>query len=48
MVRNRQSQDPQPRWSSRMHISEDWVATIVGLILVALAFAGVITKAMVP
>jgi hypothetical protein len=29
-------------------ISEDWAATVVGLILIGLAIAGVITKAMVP
>ncbi len=29
-------------------ISEDWLATIVGLAVVALVLAGVITKAIVP
>ena len=29
-------------------ISEDWAATIIGLILLGLALAGVITKAIVP
>jgi hypothetical protein len=29
-------------------ISEDWAATIIGLMLLGLALAGLITKAMVP
>lgn len=29
-------------------ISEDWAATIVGLVLLGLALAGVITRAMIP
>jgi hypothetical protein len=31
-----------------IRISEDWAATILGLVLLGLAIAGVITKAMVP
>jgi hypothetical protein len=33
-----------PRWT----VNEDWAATIVGLVLLALVLAGVITKGMVP
>jgi hypothetical protein len=29
-------------------VSEDWAATILGLVLLFLALAGVITKGMVP
>lgn len=29
-------------------ISEDWVATLVGLILIALVLAGVLTDALIP
>ena len=29
-------------------INEDWAATIVGLVLVLLVLAGVITKGMIP
>ncbi|GAA1833695.1 hypothetical protein GCM10009682_60130 [Luedemannella flava] len=28
----------------RLHISEDWAATVVGLLLIALILTGVITK----
>ena len=30
--------------SSRVHISEDWAATVVGLVLIVLIITGVITK----
>lgn len=32
----------------RAGINEDWAATIVGLILLILVLAGVITKGMIP
>jgi hypothetical protein len=32
----------------RTGINEDWAATVVGLVLVILVLAGVITKGMVP
>lgn len=34
--------------ANRRAISEDWAATIVGLILVALVLAGVITDGLIP
>lgn len=34
--------------AGRRLISEDWVATILGLVLLALVLAGVIGKGMVP
>ncbi len=33
---------------SRRAINEDWAATIVGLVLLILVLAGVITKGMIP
>jgi hypothetical protein len=36
------------RGSSRPSLNEDWAATIVGLVLLILVLAGVITKGMVP
>jgi hypothetical protein len=33
---------------SRRAINEDWLATIVGLVLIALVLAGVIGKGLVP
>jgi len=36
---------PSPR---RLPIGEDWLATIVGLVLVSLVLLGILTKAMVP
>jgi hypothetical protein len=38
--------DEQPH--SGMRINEDWAATIVGLVLIALVLVGVIVKGMVP
>ncbi len=38
-------EDPAP---SRPSFNEDWAATIVGLVLLVLVLAGVITKGMVP
>lgn len=32
----------------RFHLTEDWWATIVGLVIVALAAAGVVTEGWVP
>jgi hypothetical protein len=32
----------------RRSISEDWAATVLGLVLLGLALIGVITKALVP
>lgn len=40
--------DPAVEDDRRSAISEDWAATIVGLLLLVLVLAGVITKAMVP
>jgi hypothetical protein len=39
---------PTPVEPARRKISEDWIATVVGLVLMLLAIAGVITKAMIP
>lgn len=33
---------------SRAALSEDWAATIVGLLLLGLILAGVVTKGLVP
>ena len=38
----------QDRAPSRPNFNEDWAATIVGLVLLVLVLAGVITKGMVP
>jgi hypothetical protein len=38
----------QERGPSRPSFNEDWAATIVGLVLLLLVLAGVITKGMVP
>ncbi len=38
----------QERDPSRPSFNEDWAATIVGLVLLLLVLAGVITKGMVP
>ena len=34
--------------ANRRAISEDWTATLVGLVLVALVLAGVITDGLIP
>lgn len=34
--------------ATRRAISEDWVATLVGLVLLALVLAGVLTDAIIP
>lgn len=34
--------------ANRRAISEDWLATLVGLVLVALVLAGVITDGLIP
>ena len=39
---------PSPQSARRLPIGEDWLATIVGLALVALVLLGVVTKAMIP
>ncbi len=36
--------EPAPRW----RVNEDWAATVVGLVLLLLVLAGVITKGMIP
>jgi len=36
------------RRTPRTGINEDWAATIVGLVLLILVLAGVITKGMIP
>ena len=33
---------------ARWRVNEDWAATVVGLVLLLLVLAGVITKGMVP
>ena len=40
--------EPTVEQARRRLVTEDWLATIVGLTLIALVFAGVITKGMVP
>lgn len=37
-----------PAATRRGAISEDWLATITGLVLLALVLAGVLTRAMIP
>ncbi len=39
---------PSVEESVRTWLSEDWLATIVGLVLLGLIIAGVITRGMVP
>ena len=39
---------PEPQVAARRLVTEDWAATIVGLVLLGLALAGVITKGMIP
>jgi hypothetical protein len=39
---------PPIETASRRSINEDWLATIVGLVLLALVLAGVIVKGFVP
>jgi hypothetical protein len=39
---------PPIQTASRRSINEDWLATIVGLVLVALVLAGIIGKGLVP
>ena len=39
---------PATRPQGSFRINEDWAATAVGLILVALVLAGVIAKGMIP
>lgn len=34
--------------TSRLHINEDWAATILGLVLVVLVLAGAIPTGLVP
>jgi hypothetical protein len=43
-----QPAEPATPVSSGPFISEDWLATIIGLGLLVLVLAGVITKGMVP
>jgi hypothetical protein len=45
---DRPDSDPGVEKARRRAISEDWAATIVGLVLLILVLAGVITRAMVP
>jgi hypothetical protein len=43
------TQDDRPSAAEpRSRFTEDWAATILGLVLMVLAMAGVITKAWVP
>ena len=39
---------PPIETASRRSINEDWLATIVGLVLIALVLAGVIGKGLIP
>ncbi len=39
---------PEPPAAVRRLITEDWAATVLGLVLLGLVLVGVITKAMVP
>ena len=39
---------PGPPAPRGFRLSEDWLATITGLVILALVLAGVITKAMIP
>ncbi len=39
---------PTIETASRRSIIEDWLATIVGLVLIALVLAGVIGKGLIP
>ena len=41
-------QDDPAAAAPRPQFTEDWAATILGLILIGLAMLGVITRAMVP
>ncbi|GIG19658.1 hypothetical protein Cch01nite_03820 [Cellulomonas chitinilytica] len=36
------------RRAQRLHLSEDWLATVVGLVLLVLVLTGVITGPVVP
>ncbi len=36
------------RTAARSGVNEDWAATIVGLVLLLLVLAGVVTKGMIP
>ena len=42
--------DPLPAapGAIRLPIGEDWLATLVGLVLVALVLLGIVTKALIP
>lgn len=39
---------PQVRRVQRLHVSEDWLATVVGLVLLVLVLTGVLTDGLVP
>lgn len=45
---SRQDEPHAPTSSGKFSISEDWLATGVGLILLALALAGVIPAGLIP
>ncbi len=42
------SGEVRPERAERTGINEDWAATIVGLVLLILVLAGVITKSVIP
>lgn len=44
----RPDRDPAVDDARRFHLSEDWLATIVGLTLVVLTAAGVVTEGWLP
>jgi hypothetical protein len=44
----RPSEQPAPPAATGPRISEDWLATIIGLGILVLVLVGVITKGMVP
>ncbi|MET7420697.1 hypothetical protein [Dactylosporangium sp. NPDC005555] len=48
MSDNTPAPPPEVSRANRLALSEDWAATAVGLILLVLILAGVITKGLVP
>ena len=48
MVQQTSSTDTAAAASGGIRISEDWAATLVGLVLVVLVLVGVIAKGLVP
>jgi hypothetical protein len=48
MVQQTSSPETAPPTSGGIRLSEDWAATLVGLVLVLLVLVGVIAKGLVP